>query len=258
MPTFFTSKAFKIAIIILLSLSFLWVTASYYLYTQAVKIVYEPQYSKDLVYKVETTTEFTNNSAGEKLDLLFTKKADSDKYFLYLSGNVGRLPYIVEGLSEYQNLLSVAYPGYSLSQGAPNTDKVNEAAEIALKYLNDKGITNDKITVFGHSLGGSPSLYLASKHADLNKVIIVNTFYSMQKMCEIEYSILCVFASSIHPSNTYAKQAKAPIIHYHNPKDEKIPFAQGQELNKIIASQNSFYEISGTHGEFPVDEALRY
>jgi predicted alpha/beta-fold hydrolase len=235
-----------------------WLLASACLFTQAQQVIYDEEYSKNLDYSIEYQKVVIKNSSNENLDLIIAEKANSKNYFLYLHGTWGRLPYIVDGLHEYGNLYSVAYPGFSDSQGVSNTDKVNEAAEISLKYMNEKGIKNEQITIVGHSLGGSPALYLASKHENLGKVVIINTFYSMKAMCEKQYAILCVFASSIHPSIDYAKQAKSRIVHFHSPTDEFIPFKQGYELEQNITSpSHTFRQIKGTHGEFNVDEVMK-
>jgi pimeloyl-ACP methyl ester carboxylesterase len=234
----------------------LYLAASAYLFTQASTVIYSYHYSKFVDYKTPTTHNTVTNKDGDKIDLLSTTKPGSTKYFLYLHGTWGRLNYIVDGLSQYGNVLSVAYPGYSESTGTSSTDKLNESAELGLKYLTDKGVSLKDITVFGHSLGGSPALYLA-KNENINKIIIINTFYSMKKMCEIQYSALCIFGGSIHPSFEYARVAKAPIVHFHSPTDEFIPFKQGVDLEAEIASNShQMHQIKGTHGEFSVEEVM--
>jgi dienelactone hydrolase len=249
---------FKKIAISLIVLVVLWFSASFYLLTQAQQVIYDEEYSKYLDFSNSYQKATVKNSSNENLDLLIGEKSETKNYFLYLHGTWGRLPYIVDGLTEYGSVYSIAYPGFSDSQGSSSTDKVNESAELALKYMNDKGIKNEQITVLGHSLGGSPALYLSAKHENLNKVVIINTFYSMKAMCEKQYSILCIFAGGVHPSIDYAKQAKAPIVHLHSPTDEFIPFKQGCELEQNIASKNhSFHQIKGTHGEFNVDEVMK-
>jgi predicted esterase len=248
----------KKIIIGLITIIIVWLSTSAYLFTQAQQVIYDEEYSKNLDFTAPYQKTFIKNSANEDIDLLIAQKPNSRNYFLYLHGTWGRLPYIVDGLYEYGDVYSVAYPGFSDSQGISDTNKVNESAVLALKYMNEKGIKNEQITIIGHSLGGSPALYLSSKYENLNKVVIINTFYSMKAMCEKQYSVLCIFASSIHPSAEYAKESKAPIVHLHSPNDEFIPFKQGFELEKSIKSQNhTFHQIKGTHGEFSVDEVMK-
>jgi hypothetical protein len=235
----------------------IWLGASYYLYTQASTIVYEYSRSKDLKFEVPSIDKkILKLDNGEQIGLQIVPNSNTDKYILYLAGNWGPLPPIVKDLSKYANVAFVYYPGYGESNGKSNTNLVNQSAEKALNYLQNQGIANNQITVFGHSLGGSPSLYLASKYSDLNQVIVVNSFYSIQKMCELQYSILCVFAGDVHPSYKYAREAKSNILHFHSPTDEFIPFKQGQLLDKEIKSKHEFIEISGSHGEPKIDEIM--
>lgn len=234
-----------------------WLGASYYLYTQASVIIYEYQRSKDVKFDIPSLEkQKLRLNTGEEITLQIVPNKTTNKYILYLHGTWGPLPLIANDLSKYANVAFVSYPGYEGSSGKSSTDLVNQSADKALNFLQNKGITNKQITVFGHSLGGSPALYLASKYADLNQVIIVNTFFSMQKMCELQYSALCVFAGDIHPSYKYARSAKSNVLHFHSPNDQDIPYKQGELLDKEINSKHKFTQISGSHGEPSVDEIM--
>lgn len=246
-------------IAIITTLLALYFTASYYLYSQASNILYEYQHSKNLTYTVPTEHASVTNSSGDQLDILTTKNPGSQTHFLYLHGTWGRLPYIINDLTRYGSVWTVAYPGYSESTGTSNTAKVNEAAEIALSQMNKAGIPNSSIVVLGHSLGGSPALLLAGKHADLKQVITVNTFYSMQKRCQREYSVLCIFTRGVHPSNIYARTTKAPVLILHSKDDTGIPYQDSEELEKIISSPiHSFKLITGAHETIPVDLIMKH
>ena len=234
-----------------------WLGASYYLYSQASTLVYEYSRSQNLKFDVPSlNSRALKLDSGDEVSLQIVPNPKTTKYILYLAGNWGPVPAIVKDLSKYANVAFVSYPGYGDSKGKSNTNLVNQSAEKALNYLQNRGLKNNQITVFGHSLGGSPALYLASKYSDLNQVIIVNTFYSIQKMCEIQYSILCIFAGDIHPSYKYAKEVKSSILHFHSIDDEFIPFKQGQLLDKEIKSKHEFIKIGGSHGEPKIDEIM--
>lgn len=275
MPLKISKKFALISVSSIALLLCLWLGGSFYLYTQSTKVIYEIDKSKNLIINTSYSKVSVKNSKNDNLDFLISLKktnpnipgtglkqdislVDQNNWILYLHGTWGRLPYIIEGLNDYSNVLSVSYPGYSDSTGSSNTDLVNETAVLGLEYLNKTfGIENKNITVLGHSLGGSPAFHLASKYENLKSVVTVNTFTSMQKMCERQYYILCIFSGEIHPSYRYAKEARSRMKIIHNPKDEFIPQTMGKELDGLVKSPHKFYEISGTHGTFPVPELIK-
>ena len=101
-------------------------------------------------------------------------------------------------------------------------------------------------------------MYAATKYPDLKKVITVNTFHSITKMCEDQYKILCLFSGSILNTASLAPDAKAPILMCHTPNDSLISYHQGEELFKLVGSaKKEFRTISGTHGVFNMEEVLK-
>lgn len=231
----------------------LWVGISYYIFSRATELVHATGQSKDYNYGISYSQEFVTNQAGEKIEILTVPNTNTKEIILYFHGNWGRIPYVLRDASVYGTVVSPAYPGYSMSEGSPTSDNVYETVDLTMQYLLDKGYSLDQITVLGHSLGGSPSMYAASKYPTLKKVIIVNTFYSIEAMCQKDYSIFCIFSKDYLPTARLAQNANAKIRHFHTPNDELIPFEQGKQLfEKIKSEDKKFYSISGTHGEFDV------
>jgi len=79
-------------------------------------------------------------------------------FFHENAGNIGsRLPNIeilVKRLNT--NVLILAYRGYGNSEGTPSEEGLKLDAEATLEYaLNKEDINNDRIFVFGRSLGGA-------------------------------------------------------------------------------------------------------
>ena len=85
-------------------------------------------------------------------------------FFHENAGNIGsRLPNIeilVKRLNT--NVLILAYRGYGNSEGTPSEEGLKLDAEATLEYaLNKEDINNDRIFVFGRSLGGAVAAQLA-------------------------------------------------------------------------------------------------
>ena len=237
------------------SFLFIWLAVSTGLYLLSGTIIYKTGLSRNESFSVPHERIFIRNSAGEKIDTLWAPKSGgaARKTYLYLHGNAGRLPFIVEGLASHGNLLAPAYPGFSGSEGSPDTDNINEILDLSIEFLRAKGIGDKDIVVFGHSLGGSPAVHAAGRYPDLGRVILVNTFYSIKSMCEGKYYIFCVFAGGIHDSAAMAPLAKAPVRQFHDRDDLVVPFEEGERLFDLIGSPDKkFTVIHGSHSDFDV------
>lgn len=248
-------KRILIAIAVLVGV---WLIACYALFVVSPKIIFKTQQSKDMALHVQPVQEFKTNQHGDSIEVLWIPNDTAQITYLYLHGNIGRLTKVIDDLRPYGNICSPAYPGYSKSTGIPTTENVYETVDIAIKYLKDKNIDLHNVVILGHSLGGSPAMYAATKYPELKKVITVNTFYSMSKMCEEKYKIFCIFSGSILNTASFAPDAKAPVLVCHTPADSLIPFHQGEMLFKIVGStQKEFREIGGIHGVFNMPEVLK-
>ena len=235
-----------------------WLGACYTLLIVSPKMIFKYWKSKNTVFNIQQVQEFRLNATKDSIDILWIPNDTAKTTYIYLSGNVGRLPKIIDDLHPFGNICAPAYPGYSKSTGLPTTENTYETVEIAIKFLKEKNIDLKNTVILGHSLGGSPAMYAAVHYPELKKVITVNTFYSMTKMCEDKYKILCLFSGSILNTASLAPNAKAPVLICHNPADSLISFEQGEMLYKIVgSSQKEFRKISGNHSEFNMAEVLK-
>jgi hypothetical protein len=176
-------------------------------------------------------------------DLSKDSKQASDKFvILYLHGNAGRLDNVVTSLSENQSIsfVSPAYNGYHESEGAPSVDNVYQTAVDTYNWLtNDKKIPENKIIILGHSLGGSPATYLASQKPKTNKLVLINTFSSVQSMCYRQASIFCSFTGAIFNTAKNAEKVTIPLRHFGYVEDTTIPPEENRKLfDFFVASKD--------------------
>ena len=83
-------------------------------------------------------------------------------------------------------MLILAYRGYGNSEGKPSEEGLKLDAEATLEYAqNHEEIDNDRIFVFGRSLGGAVATQLAmNKSNSIKGLIIENTFTSISDMVD--------------------------------------------------------------------------
>lgn len=97
------------------------------------------------------------------------------------------------------NILILDYRGYGKSTGQPTENGFYQDSICALNYLSTRSdINNDKIFVFGQSLGGALAMYLASNSkcsCKLRGVIMENTFTSIPDLASHLFNLpLCIWS----------------------------------------------------------------
>lgn len=243
----------------IVSLFLIWLLLSLYLANQAGQLIFNPERSYNILPPIAYEQEFFSTPSGEDIDAWYFPNPDSDKVILFLHGNSGRTPHFFPDLVAEAAVYAPSYPQFGLSSNKDlSQETVFETAEGAYDELLDKGYEPGDITVLGHSFGGAPSVYLASQHDDLGKLIVINSFSSVYSMCVRQYFFLCEFGRDLYPSSTYAQEITVPTEIYHYENDSTIPFEEGQKLFEAVGSEDkSFTELSGyTHAAIPFEEVF--
>lgn len=189
-------------------------------------------------------------------------------FFHANAGNIGfRLPNIV-GLvkksqvnvifSSKQQVLIVGYRGYGHSQGQPTEADLKMDTQSVFDWaLEHEQINNEKIYLFGRSLGGAVATYLASKTQDKIKgLILENTFTSIPDMVDHIFKYLSALKGLIlrieWNSLELIKEIKVPILFISGQADQLIPPSQMQTLfsNAKKSIKTEMMEVEhGTHNE---------
>ena len=108
---------------------------------------------------------------GEKITALYSPAQRGKPTFLIFHGNKHNIytfqSYLHPYLQDGYGVLVFDYRGYGKSGGKPSETNMYQDAQSALDFLmEEKLISPQEIILWGFSLGSSPALYLASRHAD--------------------------------------------------------------------------------------------
>jgi pimeloyl-ACP methyl ester carboxylesterase len=234
-------------------LCLIWLTGSYYLYTQAQDKIFFTTNSHVAIPNFGYEISFMRNKEGENISMWYFDNKASTNTILYLHGNAGRLTNQLSELTKRANVLSPSYPGYGESEGSPTVANSYEAAEIAYTSLINRGVAEDTITILGHSLGGSVATHLAANHPKAKKLILINTFSSVQSMCYKQYAIFCVFGGEIFNSAKEAVKVTLPVREFSYTKDQIIPFEEGQKLYEYFTAtqDKKFIQMEKSTHSYP-------
>jgi pimeloyl-ACP methyl ester carboxylesterase len=133
---------------------------------------------------------------------------------------------------------------------------MRETAVLAVEWLKSYGIEEKQIVVWGHSLGGHPALYLATLYPNLQKVVLVNTLYSIQNHIW-SFGFYSLFFQNILNSGAIAPFVTAKIVQYHDTFDQTLPYKNGRKLFEKIATKNKkFIDLKGGHATFVVADTF--
>jgi hypothetical protein len=188
----------------------------------------------------------------------------SSLWLLICHGNAGNLsefdrPVHYAGLRQLGlNLLAFDYRGYGESGGAPSEAGLYRDADAAYHYLTkERGVSPDRIIVFGHSLGSAVAIDLASR-VPAAGLIVEGAFTSATDRGQELYPYIPVrwIAASRFSSLEKIERVRVPQLFLHATEDEVIPLAHGRRLYQAAPSPKSFVELRGGHGDaFDVDSA---
>ena len=143
------------------------------------------------------------------------------------------------------NVFIFDYRGYGKSEGEPFEQGVLEDAEAAMNWLCEKAdCQSNDIILVGHSIGGGPAVYLASKHGG-KSLFLQRTFSSLVEPAAGQYWFIPVslIMRNRYPSEERIKNCEVPIHQSHGNLDALVPITSGRKLfDASPAKLKRFYE----------------
>jgi pimeloyl-ACP methyl ester carboxylesterase len=81
-------------------------------------------------------------------------------------------------------VLMMDYRGYGMSEGKPTEENMYADVDATLKWLQSKGVTNNKLVIYGYSLGSAPSCKISANNYSMkpSKLILEAPFASAAVM----------------------------------------------------------------------------
>lgn len=162
---------------------------------------------------------------------------------------------IFDGLTMAEILMSrglgvmlVEYRGYGITYGDPPTEaSLYSDGEAAMAYLAKAGIPNERIAVWGFSLGTSIASEMARRGHGA-RLTLVAPFTSMVDMGHHVAPFLPASLILAHRLDTYgrARQITQPTLVVHGDADEVVPFEMGERVAKALP-HGEFVRVPGAH-----------
>lgn len=133
-------------------------------------------------------------------------RIDTDTVIMYCHGNSGHMDYYWTrqkllahiGHKHRFGVLMIDYKGFGLSTGNSTEQGLTDDVNLGLQWLKDRGLTDDRLVLYGFSLGTAPATDIAANGGVLTPkwLMLENPFASTEVMAN-DAGIIAVPASFV-------------------------------------------------------------
>jgi fermentation-respiration switch protein FrsA (DUF1100 family) len=187
---------------------------------------------------------------GVKVHGLWWAEPAEGPVILFLHGNAQEVyswaPVHMDLESTGCRLLLIDYHGYGKSGGEPHEAGLYLDGKAAMGWLEDKGVENSEVIVFGKSLGGGVACEIA-QGTRLKALILESTFASLARAAR---QLFPFFPPGVPLGEKYdsigkIKAAQCPVMVIHGDMDELIPVGEGMDLYNAAPEPKELYLVPG-------------
>ena len=247
-------------------MKYLYLTLSSLIIAYIVLIIFIYFYQRNLLYH-PSENNYQNDKIQFKYDEIFINvdeeiqlkswiiKKDFKKLktLVIFHGNAGHLSNRIYKLNELYkldiNVLLISWRGFSGNKGSPTENNLYSDAKASINWLNEQGVNNSQIILYGESLGSGVAVELG-KENNFNSIILESPFTSIENSAKIYYPYLPVrlLLKDRYDSISKIKMIKTPILIMHGKKDDVVPFSMGKELfEKANNPKQSYFTNEDDH-----------
>ena len=227
-----------------------------FIYFYQRNLLYHPSENNYQNDKAQFNYEEVFIKVDDKIKLkswIIEKDLKNFKTLVFFHGNAGDLSNRIYKLNELNkleiNILIISWRGFSGNEGFPTEQNLYKDAEAAIKWLNSKEVENNKIILFGESLGTGVAVEIGKKNI-FNSMILESPFTSMENAAKIYYPYLPVrlLLKDRYDSISKIQKIKTPVLIMHGKKDDIVPFSMGEELfEKANNPKYSYFTSEDDH-----------
>jgi len=216
------------------------------------KILFLPTVlEQDYQYQFNSNFEelFLKPEENVTINALHFKVENPKGVLLYFHGNAGDLSrwgtiaqYYVD--KDY-DVLIMDYRTYGKSLGKLSEKGFYNDAQYCYDYLL-KQYSENKITVYGRSLGTGIASYIASKN-NPKQLILETPYYSILDVAKYRFPMFPVkMLLRYHfPTYQYLPNSSCPITIIHGTDDNLVPYASGKKLGELGLDNLDFITVEG-------------
>jgi len=187
-----------------------------------------------------------------------------ERVLLFFHGNAGNISHRLESIRQFLRLglsvLIIDYRGYGQSEGRTSEQGIYRDAEAAWRYLvQNRDTPQERIIVFGRSMGASAAAQLAARYRPL-ALIVESSFTSVPDIAAEYYRWLPVrwLTRLRHSTKDLVRGASSPVLVIHSRDDEIVRFHHGEAIFEAAREPKAFLELRGTHNDAYLRDEQNY
>lgn len=195
---------------------------------------------------------------GEKTLALFVPPPEGGRVVVVFHGNgesVFDELYLAEWLhGQGMGAMLVEYRGYGVTQGPPSEKKIYEDAEASLRWLHERGIDRERITLWGYSLGSGVAVEMA-KRGHGARIVLLAAYTSIVDVGKrfAPFLPIRLLLDDTFDTIDKCKDVRVPALVIHGERDELVPVAMGERVAAAIPGAELIVIKRGTHVDLLVD-----
>ena len=177
-----------------------------------------------------------------------------DTVILYCHGNKDHMDFYwpraellanTKGKNRF-GVMMIDYRGYGMSEGEPSENGLYADADAAMQWLKSKGLSNDRLVMYGYSMGTAPATKLAAENYSMkpSKLLLEAPFASAETMVQDGSGLALPgdFFTTLSINNgEEIKSVQQPFFWIHGEADDF--------LNIETHGQVVFNNYNGSYGE---------
>lgn len=196
------------------------------------------QIHDSLIHIFQLSSQAADESNPTKIYALYIGNTDNiatDTVIMYCHGNRDHMDFYWQRAKLLANtknknrfgVMMVDYRGYGLSEGLPTENGLYADVDAALKWLKNKGLTNNRLVIYGFSMGSAPATRLSSEDYSMkpSKLILEAPFASAEVMVQDASGIAMpgTFFTDLKINNAEEiKKVQQPFLWMHGESDDFI------------------------------------
>jgi len=161
-------------------------------------------------------------------------------YYHGNSGNLVRWGNVVQYFVKLNyDVVVMDYRGNGKSRGKRSMKALLSDAQLFYDYAK-KFYPEDKITLYGRSLGTGMATHVASNNSP-KQLILETPYYNFRSIVQRFYPILpvSILMKYNFRTNEYIKGVRSPIYIFHGTSDDVVPYSSGKKLYDSVKNGQS-------------------
>ncbi len=200
---------------------------------------------------------------GLRLSHWYHPPADDERpVVVVFHGNAGhighRVPRYAYLVSAGIGVFLMEYRGYGGNPGKPTQDTITADARSVLDYLDTRGVSAERIVLYGESLGCGVVVKMAGERA-VAGVILESPYTSIAEVAQSHYWYLPAkwLVLDTWDAAAWIGQMSAPLLAIHGERDKIIPFRYGRRLFELAPGpKDSLFLPDSGHNDLYDDPAV--